>query len=534
MKTFFRPLTLWLAIVSLVSPLVAQSVSKLELEKSSALNAWQKVTITPDMISSTGELLLPTSGSQQFYRMKMSIVQVPTISSPPPATTGIEEGESVTFTVGAQGDGLTYQWYLGQSGDTSQAIQGAIQQTYNTGALIADTSYWVKVTNDAGSANSETVEVTINRPPAIASQPTSQSIEADNTATLTVIATGSAPFTYQWYRGNLGATTAPVGTNLPTFTTPILTTTTKYWVKITNAFGEIQSNSVTITVTPSSVSLIPAGTFTMGNSIAVDVALTEESPTRTVTLDAFYMGKYEVTYEKWNEVQTWALSNGYTDLTVGSSKAFNHPVHSVSWYDVVKWCNARSQMEGLLPVYYTDDAQTTIYMSGMVNLTNAQVKWSANGYRLPTEAEWERAARGGLSGKRFPWGDTISHSLANYKADSYFSYDLSGSVNNFHPTYKTGSLPYTSPVGNFAANGFGLFDMAGNVMEHCWDNFDTYAAGNQINPRGPLAGWNQTRVSRGGLYDNGAIRCNVAKRVANGPGTRSIAYGFRVARSVAP
>jgi formylglycine-generating enzyme required for sulfatase activity len=437
----------------------------------------------------------------------------------------------VTFTVQSQGEGLTYQWYLGQSGDTSQPIQGATSQTYNTGALTEDTSYWVKVTNVAGSTNSETAAVTINRPPTIASQPISLSIETGNTATLTVSATGSAPFTYQWYRGNLGTTTAPVGTNSPTFTTPNLTATTKYWVKITNAFGEIQSSSVTITVNPSAptgMALIPQGAFTMGDSLDG----LSNAPTRTVTLDAFYMGKYEVTKAEWDEVRTWGLSNGYTDLAAGSGKASNHPVQTITWYDMVKWCNARSQKEGLTPAYYTNDAQTTIYKTGSVNVTNAQVKWSASGYRLPTEAEWEKAARGGLSGKRFPWGDTISHSQANYYASSSYSYDSSGSVNNFHPTYATGSTPYTSPVGAFAANDYGLYDMTGNVWEWCWDRYGTYAAGSQTNPRGSTSG--TLRVCRGGCWDDVAGGSRVAGRYDRDPTGTSSGVGFRVLRSLAP
>ena len=528
MKTFLRPLPLWLTIASLFSPLLGQNVSELELEKSSTLNVWESVTITPEMISGSGKLLVPTSGSQQFYRMKVRLLESPLISSPPPATTGIEEGESVTLTVDSQGEGLTYQWYLGQSGDTSQAIQGATSPTYNTGALAADTSYWVKVTNDAGSINSETVAVTINRPPTIAIQPTSQSIETSNSATLTVSATGSAPFTYQWYRGNLGATTAPVGTNSPTFTTSALTATTKYWVKITNAFGEIQSNLVTVTVTTTSMALIPQGAFTMGNSVAADIDITD-APTRLVTLDAFYMGKYEVTKAEWDEVSTWGLSNGYPDLSTGSGKASNHPVQTITWFDAIKWCNARSQKEGLTPVYYTNDAQTTVYQTGDVNVTNTQVKWTANGYRLPTEAEWEKAARGGLSGNRFPWGDTISHSQANYYAYSGTSYDLSGSVNDSHPTYKTGSVPYTSPVGAFAANGYGLCDVAGNVLEWCWEWYGDYTSESQINPRGAISG--NARVFKGGSTNQGAFGSRIAMRFKVIP---TASNGFRIARSTAP
>jgi hypothetical protein len=141
MKTCLGLLSFSLAIASLISPLTGQSVSELELEKSSNLNVWESVTITPEMISGSGKLLVPASGSQQFYRMKVRLLSAPSISSPPPSTTGIEEGESVTFTVQSQGEGLTYQWYLGQSGDTSQAIQGATSQTYNTGALTEDTSW---------------------------------------------------------------------------------------------------------------------------------------------------------------------------------------------------------------------------------------------------------------------------------------------------------------------------------------------------------------------------------------------------------
>jgi formylglycine-generating enzyme required for sulfatase activity len=325
------------------------------------------------------------------------------------------------------------------------------------------------------------------------------------------------------------------GANRTVTVTPASSQTGTATITVTVSDGSLSaSDTFLLTVNsaaPTGFALIPQGAFTMGNSVAADTDITD-APTRTVTLDAFYMGKYEVTKAEWDEVRTWGLSNGYTDLAAGSGKASNHPVQTITWYDMVKWCNARSQKEGLTPAYYTNDAQTTIYKTGSVNVTNAQVKWTANGYRLPTEAEWEKAARGGLSGKRFPWGDTISHSQANYYASSGFSYDSSGSVNNYHPTYATGSMPYTSPVGAFAANGYGLFDMTGNVFEWCWDWYGTYASGSQTNPRGTTSG--TRRVFRGGSWDSGADDGRVALRDHEPPGNTDDEFGFRVLRSLAP
>jgi formylglycine-generating enzyme required for sulfatase activity len=274
-------------------------------------------------------------------------------------------------------------------------------------------------------------------------------------------------------------------------------------------------------------SLIPAGAFTMGNSVAADTDITD-APARTVTLDAFYMGKYEVTKAEWDEVKTWGLTNGYTDLADGAGKAGNHPVHSISWYDMVKWCNARSQKEGLAPVYYTNDAQTTIYKTGSVDVTNAQVKWTANGYRPPTETEWEKAARGGLSGKRFPWGDTINHDQSNFK--NFENEDYQSGTRDYHPQYSVELQPYTAPVGSFDPNGYDLHDMAGNVWEMCWDIYGSYPSGNLNNPRGALSG--AYRTFRGGSWDDEASCMRVALRGDDGlPGLKDEWTGFRLARS---
>jgi formylglycine-generating enzyme required for sulfatase activity len=268
-------------------------------------------------------------------------------------------------------------------------------------------------------------------------------------------------------------------------------------------------------------SLIPAGPFQMGDAFAEWSA--DERPVHTVNVNAFYMAKTEVTKAEWAEVRTWGLSRGYTDLAIGGGKASNHPVQTVSWWDVIKWCNARSEKDGLEPVYT---------VNGAVMRTGTSVptaNWTARGYRLPTEAEWEKAARGGLNGKRFPWGDTISHSQANYWSDMAYAYDIS-QTREAHPTYAVGGFPYTSPVRSFAANGYGLHDMAGNVLEWCWDWDRAYAFGTQSDPTG--AAWGSDRVSRGGSWGGGASVCRVANRGRFNPSVMGDNFGFRPARGL--
>ena len=229
-------------------------------------------------------------------------------------------------------------------------------------------------------------------------------------------------------------------------------------------------------------------------------------------VSGFWMDAMEVTKAKWDDVYTWAITNGYSFENVGSGKASNHPVQNVSWYDCVKWCNARSQKEGLTPCYYTSEDQISVFTNEQVVLSSNDVKWTANGYRLPTNAEWEKAARGGRQGRLFPWGgDTIQHARANYYSDASFSYDTSP-TRGLHPTYNTGGFPYTSPVGSFAANGYGLYDMAGNVWEWCWD------------------GSGVGRSLRGGGFINEAAAARCAWRIGYHPDNNFQDFGFRCVR----
>jgi formylglycine-generating enzyme required for sulfatase activity len=267
---------------------------------------------------------------------------------------------------------------------------------------------------------------------------------------------------------------------------------------------------------PLGMALIPAGAFTMGDDLDAEL----DANLVSVTVSAFYMDVNLISYSQWKSVCYWATSHGYGFVNAGAGSAANHPVQTVDWYDCVKWCNARSQLTGLTPVYYTDAGLTQIYTNGELA---PYVNWSAQGYRLPTEAEWEKAARGGLSGQRFPWGDIIDENLANYYGtnDSY-SYDLGPS--GYNAAFTNGVMPHTSTMSYFAPNLYGLYDMAGNVSAWCWDWYATPYGGG-TDPRGPASGSN--RVYRGGSWNVDASNCRTAFRGQGSPGNSSGSIGFR-------
>jgi formylglycine-generating enzyme len=272
--------------------------------------------------------------------------------------------------------------------------------------------------------------------------------------------------------------------------------------------------------------LIPAGSFEMGNQMDPNEGSDNELPVHTVYVSAFYMDKYEVSKALWDEVADWAVASGYDiNAASASGNASNHPAYDVTWYEAVKWCNARSQKEGLTPCY---TVLGSVYKTGS---SVPDCNFGASGYRLPTEAEWEKAARGGLSGKRFPWGDTINHSYANYYNWTY-SYESPQGA-KYHPDWDD-VWPFTSPVGSFEPNGHGLYDMAGNVWEWCWDRYSSiyYSSSPGNDPRGP-DGPGFT-VVRGGGWDQYAFLCRTADRNYGTPGYSHYASGFRCARSSVP
>jgi len=360
----------------------------------------------------------------------------------------------------------------------------------------------------------------------IRTQPRRQEVVVGGSASFSVDAVAGQAIRYQWYSNG---TNLMLGNTGPCLTLSFvnLSHAGTYSVKLTSGGQTLWSSTATLAVrtstTPSGMALIPAGSFTMGNCMDPNEGWSEELPLHSVYVSGFYMDVNLVSYSQWLTVYNWATSHGYSFEYGAQGKAANHPAHSMTWYDCVKWCNARSEKEGRGPAYYTDAGLSVRYRSGQVA---SYVNWSS-GYRLPTEAEWEKAARGGASGQRFPWGNTISESQANYYSGYNYmgssAYDMSNT--GYNPTFNDGVYPYTSPVGYFAANGYGLYDMAGNVWQWCWDWYGPYSSGSQTDPRGATSG--SLRVGRGGWWDYFAFLCRAASRNFNFPTNRNNGLGFR-------
>lgn len=285
------------------------------------------------------------------------------------------------------------------------------------------------------------------------------------------------------------------------------------------------------TIDSSALVSVPGGTFYQ----------TDGTNGFTHTISAFKIGKYQVTYELWYTVYQWAINNGFTFQNAGRegssgtdgaapTAAKFQPVIMVNWRDTIVWCNAYSLKTGLTPVYYSEAGFTTPIedstdgaYGASINTTagsydNPFVNWSANGYRLPTEGEYQCAA-------------------SYIDGSSWTPYDYaSGATDDYTDLTATELVGWCSEDSGFAThdvgskkpNALGIYDMSGNVYEWCWDCFGNYP-GTSTDYRG--AALTDIRVARGGCFDNSAAVMPVGNRGIENPYYAMLDYGFRFART---
>jgi formylglycine-generating enzyme required for sulfatase activity len=279
--------------------------------------------------------------------------------------------------------------------------------------------------------------------PAIVSIPTQRTVVIGGATTLFVSASGDN-LTYQWKKNGVnvpGATSADL-----VFASAASGDSGSYAVRVANADGNVTSAAAQLVVdtlmktVPTAVYVINADPDNAGHEVA---------------LSSYMIDMYETRMSYWVEIYDWATQNGYAFTNPGLNvdpdgipQSGDHPVHSVSWHDVLKWANARSEKDGFTPCYYVDVNRTQVYRSGEVEVDNFKVDWTASGYRLPTEAEWEVAARGGLASNKYSWGNSPFPSKANYLDTQ---------------------LGKPTAAGTFGANGYGIHDVDGNLREWVWD-----------------------------------------------------------------
>ena len=241
---------------------------------------------------------------------------------------------------------------------------------------------------------------------------------------------------------------------------------------------------------------VEGGTFQMGSSNGES----DEKPVHTVTVTGFYMGRHEVTQKEWTELMGTTVRQQRDQANRNWSlygEGDNYPMYYISWYEAVEYCNKRSIREGLTPAYRG---------SG----TGIVCDFTASGYRLPTEAEWEYAAKGGNK--------------------DFLTYEYAGGNNaGAAGWYDGNSGGMTHPVETKQPNSLGLYDMSGNVWEWCWDWYSSsYSSGSQTDPAGPASGAN--RVARGGSWSYSAANLRSSDRSYSTPGFRSSYLGFRLVR----
>jgi len=454
---------------------------------------------------SSNTSLTVTATANKTYRAKFNTVSTLTITQHPQSQTKTE-GESVTFNVVASGGTPPYSYQWRKNGTN---INGATSQSYTKNNLVvADAGqYSVVVTDSSGvgarhSITSNDAQLTVEL--------TKYTVYAEcDPASFGYIRIDGAPWRSYDHK------TVDRGTQVNLEAEPSSGYDFTGWY---DEDGLKVSNNTAYTVTvneemtfiarfrdpgmPLLQSMVRAnnGTFSMGNTRNDSEGDENEKPVHQVTLTySYWIGKYEVTFQEYD---AFCDATGRTKPSDNGWGRGKRPVMNVSWWDAIAFCNWLSSEEGLPYAY--DSSGNLLNQSGQITTDISQVK----GYRLPTEAEWEYAARGGQL------------SEADYKYSGDNDLDYVGWYNTNR----------TREVGQLYPNELDTYDMSGNVNEWCHDKFSDsyYDNGNMVNPIGPSNG--SRRAVRGGSYNVYAQNCRISRRISYSPGDKKTYIGFRVAR----
>jgi len=414
------------------------------------------------------------------------------------------------------GDTVTYDVYFGTNSNPPKVSTGQSGKSLNrTNLSYGTTYYWKIVAKDNKGATTEGSEwkftTQSNREPNTPSNPSPSNNATNQPLTVTLSWNCSDPdgdaLTYDVYFGTSSNPTTEISNNQSgkTFSKNNLSAGTMYFWKVVakDSKGATTEGPVwkfTTSSVPEGMVLVEKGSFTMGDTWGDGDS--NEKPTHKVTFTYdFYMGKYEVTFD---ECDALCEANGGSKPRDYGWGRGQRPVINVSWWDAITYCNWLNEKEDLPKAY--DSNGNLLDKDGRITTDPSKVV----GYRLPTEAEWEYAARGGnkSQGYKYAGSDNIDE-VAWYSSNS-------------------GGM--TQEVGKKAPNELGIYDMSGNVWEWCSDWFGYYSSSAQTNPYNSAAG--SYRVYRGGSWYGDATYTRVADRLYRSPTSTRNFLGFRICRTV--